>query len=341
MRISERHAPVDRAAPSKPRPVGHGIAVMILICAMMHATIGEEQGGEKSLKEGLFQLHEIDLHIHAGKERPLPLNEWIDLSVRDGRKVMLLLDHLELHRMDEREHQTWIQKNRFTDWYPNTTTSKQDLMRELAAVQSRKDVLTFRGWEIWEGELEEGLERPPMKEAEVIGWHLSKAAWNGTAPTGKELIIRARQILEVQKEFPVPMIIFHPFDGHIKQVRETAVAAGRKVSEITKAEYRYFTPAQQKELLDLIQGSSVYIEMSRGWSALWEDAIVREAFIEDLRPLAEGGIKFTVSTDAHGLESLKKPYHPESYCRELGITAENVNMIVRELLAIRAKRNLN
>jgi len=307
---------------------------------MFHTAIGQEQSGGKSLKEGVFQLHEIDLHIHAGKEKPLPLNDWIDLSVRNGRKVMLLLDHLELHRMDEREHQAWIQKNHFTNWYPNTTTSKSDLMRELSAVQERKDVLTFRGWEVWEGEIEEGLEKQPMKEAEVIGWHLSKAAWNGKAPTGKELISRARLILELQKEFPVPMIIFHPFTGHIKQVREIAVGAGRKVSSIKKEEYRYFTQAQQKELIELLRGSSVYIEISRGWSTLWEDATVREAFTEDIRPLAEGGLKFTVSTDAHGLESFKQPYHPEAYCRELGITPENVNTIVRELLAIRAKRNL-
>lgn len=84
----------------------------------------------------------------------------------------------------------------------------------------------------------------------------------------------------------------------------------------------------------------MYIEISRGWSALWDDAIVREAFTEDIRPLVEGGLKFTVSTDAHGLESFKKPFNPKSYCHDLGITPENVNTIIRELLAIRAKRNL-
>lgn len=340
MRTDERQWFGNHGASKMQIPISYDILLLSLIISTICPTSAQEQTVGKSLKEGLFQLNEIDLHLHAGKERPLPLNEWIDLSVRNGRKVMLLLDHLELYRLAEGEHKVWIKKNNFTDWYPNPTTGKYDLMKELSAVESRKDVITFRGWEIWEGEIEEGLEKQPMKAAEVIGWHLSKAAWNGKAPAGKELIIRARQIIEIQKEFPVPMIIFHPFTGRINEVREAAVSAGRKLSSIKKEEYRYFTPVQQQELIDVLKGSSVYIEISRGWSTLWADSIVRAAFTEDIRPLVEGGLKFTVSTDAHGLESFKKPFDPESYCHDLGITPENVNTIIRELLAIRAKRNL-
>jgi hypothetical protein len=341
MRKKQRQFSPNRRASKKQIPaISDGILLLSLIISTISPAIAQEQTVGKSLKEGLFQLNEIDMHIHAGKERPLPLDEWIDLSVRNGRKVMLLLDHLELYRLDEREHKEWITKNKFTDWYPNSTTGKYDLMKDLSAVESRKDVITFRGWEIWEGEIEEGLEKQPMREAEVIGWHISKAAWNGKAPAGKELIIRARQVIDIQKEFHVPMIIFHPFIGRIHEVREAAVRAGRKLSSMKKEEYRYFTPAQQQELIDVLKGSSVYIEISKGWSTLWDDSIVRAALAEDIRPLVEGGIKFTVSTDAHGLETFKKPFNPESYCNDLGITPENVNAIIRELLAIRAKRNL-
>ncbi|TSA37929.1 MAG: hypothetical protein D4R64_04615 [Porphyromonadaceae bacterium] len=316
------------------------ILMLSLTISATYPIKAQERTTGKSLKEGLFQLNEIDLHVHAGKERPLPLNEWIDLFARDGRKVILLLDHLELYRMDDKEHKEWIKENNFNDWYPKTTTGKYDFIKEMSTVESRNDVLTFRGWEIWEGEFEEGLEKPPMKEAEVIGWHMSKAAWNGKAPVGKELIFRARQIVGIQKEFPVPMIIFHPFIGRIKAVREAAAKSGRNLSSIKKEEYRYFTPTEQKELIEILNGSSIYIEISRGWSTLWSDPVVREAFIEDIRPLAEGGVKFTVSTDAHGTSSFDESYNPELYCKDLRITPEDVNTIIRELLAIRAKRNL-
>ena len=60
----------------------------------------------------------------------------------------------------------------------------------------------------------------------MIGWHISKAAWDGKAPGGKELISRAGRLVEIQKEFPVPMIIFHPFGGRIKAVKDAGSKAG-------------------------------------------------------------------------------------------------------------------
>ena len=95
------------------------------------------------------------------------------------------------------------------------------------------------------------------------------------------------------------------------------------------------------ELIKILAGRSVYIEIEREWSELWDEPTVREAFIEDIRPLADAGVKFTVSTDAHGTESFKKPYNPDKYCKDLGISAENVNSIIRELLAIRVKKSLS
>jgi hypothetical protein len=48
----------------------------------------------QDLAAGLFGLRELDLHLHAGMERPADLKAWIDLAVADGRKVILLLDQL-------------------------------------------------------------------------------------------------------------------------------------------------------------------------------------------------------------------------------------------------------
>jgi len=316
------------------------ICFLILTFSATYPVEAQEKIAEKSLKEGLFMLHEIDMHVHAGKERPLSLDQWIDMFIHDGRKVLLLLDHLELYRMSGKEREGWIKKNKVSDWYPDSTSARKEFMKELESVENRKDILAFRGWEIWEGEIDEGLDKAPMRDAEVISWHMSKAAWSGKAPGGKELIIRARQIVEIQKEFPVPMIIFHPFAGRIKAVKDAAVKSGRDISSITREEYRYFTPEEQKELTKILAGRSVYIEIERGWSGLWNEQPVREAFIEDIRPLAEGGVKFTISTDAHGKESFNTPYDPEKYCNDLGITSENVNAIIRELLSFRAKRNL-
>jgi len=317
--------------------------IIIFSCLLIFALSdlhGQGREINNSLKEGLFQPAEIDFHVHAGKERPLPLDQWINMFVNDNRKVLLLLDHLELYRMTAQEQNAWLHKNKVENWYPDSATARQSFMKDLAKAQMRTDILVFRGWEIWEGEIDESLEKEPMRDAEVIGWHISKAAWDGRAPGGKELIIRAKQIIDIQKEFPVPMIIFHPFAGRIRAVKDAALKAGLNLSSITKDEYRYFSTDEQNELINLLAGRSVYIEIEREWSKLMDDPLVREAFIEDIAPLARAGLNFTVSTDAHGKESFNTSYDPAKYCSDLGIKTANLNAIVRELLAIRAKKSL-
>jgi len=291
------------------------------------------------LSTALFQLREMDMHIHAGKERELPLNDWIDLSVNDGRKVMVLLDHLELYRRSVEENKSWAEEKKFTNWYGVGAEGHRSLMNDLAEAEKRKDVITFRGWEISETELDTGIEEEPMKLAEVIGWHISPN--NGRkAPDGQTLLKRAKQVLTVQNEFPVPMILFHPFSMRIENLQRTAQKSGKDVATISAQEYRFFQPGEQEALVNLLKGQSVYIEISHGLQHYWSDEVVRQAVIADILPLAEAGLQFTVSTDAHGVRSFKKPFNPSIYCDDLGITPRNTNGIVRELLVIRAKRDL-
>jgi len=57
--------------------------------------------------------------------------------------------------------------------------------------------------------------------------------------------------------------------------------------------------------------------------------------------LAEGSIFFTVSTDVHNESSFKQPFEPEKYCNDVGIIAENVNVIVNGLPEIRTEKPYN
>jgi len=287
------------------------------------------------LKVGLFELREMDMHLHAGMEREMPLNEWIELSIKDGRKVMVLLDHLELYRMNQQDHLEWVKENKFTDWYPVGVEGHIALMKDFAEMQKRDDVIIFRGWEIYEGELDTRLEVEPMKLAEVIGWHISPNN-GGPAPNGQALIKRTRQIIAIQGQFPVPMIFFHPFSMRIENIVRTAQKSGRDVASISGEEYQFFQPGEQEELIELLRGHSIYIEISNSLTNYWKHEVVRQAIIKDVRPLVEAGVQFIVSTDAHGLRNFQKPFNPRYYCDDLGITPANTNTIVRELLAIRA-----
>lgn len=281
----------------------------------------------------VFALREMDMHLHAGLERQVPMQEWVKLAKDDGRKVLLLLDHIELYRKTANEYADWAKEENVPQWYPIGTEGHRALFAEMDAVVARhKDLVVFKGWEVGEFELEEGLESEAMKLAEVIGWHISPNRDEG-APDGKHLIRRISQIKEVQKLFPVPMIIFHPFSMRFERLVRDAQKAGRDAKSLTVEQCRFFQPGEQEEVVRLLKGSFIYIEMPRGVESFWDVPAMREALIADIKPLAEGGVKFTVSTDNHGVASAKKPFHPERYCEPCGITPDNANAIVHDLLA--------
>jgi hypothetical protein len=296
-------------------------------------------GAGQPIRQALFDLEEMDLHLHAGMEREVDLDGWIDLAVKDGRKVIVLIDHLELYRKSQSDYEAWRAQGKFEAFYPVGPAGHKALMEDFERASRRHDAIIFKGWEIYEGELDTGLEAAPMEMAELIGWHISPNHGR-SAPDGRSLIRRARQAKEAQKRFPVPMVLFHPFPMRLENLQRTARDQGRDPKTLTVAEYRFFQPGEQQELAEVLRNSSVYVEISRATAGYFTDPVCREALIADIKPLAEAGVQFVISTDNHGLKAAQMPFRPALYCDALGVTALNTNAIVRELLALRAKRSL-
>ncbi len=315
---------------------------MRLLLALLPALLAAQPAAPGTgLKSALFSLREIDLHLHAGMERETGLDAWLDLAKADGRRVAVLLDHLELYRRSQDQYRAWLlQRPALTARYPLGMAGHEALFREFAdAAARRRDLLLFTGWEVSEDELDEGSEIDALARADVMGWHISPR--NGrTPPDGRHLIQRARQLKDLQKRLPVPMILFHPFTMRVENLERTAQREGRSLDSLSVEQYRFFQPGEQKELADLLRGGSVYIEIARETGSCMERPACREAMTLDVRPLAEMGVQFTVSTDAHSLRHARTPFRPEPYCQPLGVTPANVNPLIRELLAIRARKSL-
>jgi hypothetical protein len=82
------------------------------------------------------------------------------------------------------------------------------------------------------------------------------------------------------------------------------------------------------------------LEISHAQQYQMVNPVTREASIADIKPLADAGVQFTVSTDAHYLKDVQgRPFQPEVYCAPLGVTPENTNSIVRELVTLRRARS--
>jgi histidinol phosphatase-like PHP family hydrolase len=284
-----------------------------------------------------YSLREMEMHIHCGLERRLPLNEWIDLSVKDGRKVLFCLDHIELYDRTPDEAARWAKEEGVPKWYPMGAEGHRAFFEDIITLAAeRKDLLIFKGWEVAEFDLDDGVNYEPLRNAQLIGWHIS-STHDGDEPNGALLIRRIRHVLEVQKRLDVPMILFHPFPARLGRLDKLAKKAGRSRESITADELRFFKPGEQEEVIRLLKDSSIYIEMGRGTEGYWGTPNMREALIADIKPLADAGVKFTVSTDAHTPAMFKKPFHPEVYCEPCGITVENANAIIRDLTARQKK----
>ncbi|MBI4890403.1 MAG: hypothetical protein HY821_07235 [Acidobacteria bacterium] len=284
-----------------------------------------------------YQLQQMDMHLHAGLELETPLDRWLDAAAADGRRVVVLLDHLELYRKTAAEYRDWLlQRPAFVTRYPMGPAGRQALMRDFAKAREHRGLTVFTAWEVSEDELDTGTEMDVLAQVDLVGWHISPR--NGKQPPdGKHLIRRASQLRELQQKLPVPMILFHPFTMRVENLERTAQREGRPISSITTAQYRFFQPGEQRELADLLRGRSIYIEIARESAHCMENPACREAMIADIQPLAELGVRFTVSTDAHGLRHAQLPFRPESYCKPLGVTPANTNPLVQELLARRPR----
>jgi len=280
-----------------------------------------------------LELRQIDLHYHSGMERPVPLPEWIKHATADGRKAIALIDHLELYRKSPSEYAGWRSKGGFEALYPVGAEGHRALMASFDSVaKQHPELLIFKAWEVYEGELDTGPDIEALKLADFIGWHISPNH-AGQPPDGALLIKRAKQIKELRKKLPVPMVLLHPFTMRIEHVQRKAREAGRPVSSLTVEDYRFFGPGEHEEFASALYSDSIYVEISRSTEAYWQDPVARRALIEDIAPLAEMGVRFTVSTDAHSLADATKPFRPEAYCKELGVNPGNASGLIQELSA--------
>jgi hypothetical protein len=312
----------------------------LILLSLFSAAQAAAQAPGQGIAQGLFHLKEMDFHLHSGMERPVELDRWMDLAVADGRRVVLMLDHIELYRKRPDEYEAWRTKGGFQARYPPAAAGHSALFADFDALAGRRnDVLIFKGWEVGEDELDGKLEMAPMRMADAIGWHISPR--NGKSPPdGQTLLKRVRQIKELQKQLPIPMIVLHPFPMRIENLWKTAAKNAGKVESISPEEYRFFRPGEQEELIRLLQGTSIYIEMNRDTEIYFDDPKCRAALEADIMPLVKAGVQFTVASDNHHLRAANKPFDPDHYCRPLGVTETNTNTIVRELLVLRARKSL-
>src|SRR5215831_11372574 len=132
-------------------------------------------------------------------------------------------------------------------------------MSPVEAAAAHPNLLAFQGLEVYEGELETGMEPEPMRMMDVAGWQISPNN-RKAAPDGQTLLRRAAQI------------------------KKTLTAEG----------HRSFHGNEQEQRAGTLKG--LYVEISYSTEHYFKDPVCREALIADILALAKMGESFTVST---------------------------------------------
>jgi histidinol phosphatase-like PHP family hydrolase len=281
------------------------------------------QGRARAGAPLLFTPNQLDFHYHSGLEREpgLSIDAWIDRAVARGRRCFLAVDHLELYRPEP--YKKYVKEPR----YPPGPDGLRQFLKDVDRVRQRRDVLVFSGWEVIEGEIDAGLDWEALGLVDAVGWHIGHHG-------GHELLRRIRTVKEVQKRLPIPMILYHPFR---KRGPRPETSEGKAVADL-----RCLTPEVQREMIDLLGDSSIHLEINVDWvfGYKWRDPKIRQAHTEDVRPLAEAGLSFTIGSDDHRFEDQTGLYDPDLLCATYGITARQVNRIVGEILTHRALSGL-
>lgn len=75
-------------------------------------------------------------------------------------------------------------------------------------------------------------------------------------------------------------------------------------------EYRFFRAGEQEELIRLLRGASIYIEMNRDTEQYFDDPNCRAALEADIVPLVKAGVQFTIASDNHHLRAANNAVLP-------------------------------
>ncbi|MGB9606013.1 MAG: hypothetical protein ACPL88_09065, partial [Bryobacteraceae bacterium] len=190
----------------------------------------------------------------------------------------------------------------------------------------------YSGWEVFEGELDTGLEMEALRAVDTLGWHISHYKTQ-RPPDGAVLIRRAEQLRDLQQRLPVPMVLFHPFTPRLEGLE-------RRGEKLDPVNCRYFRGDQLERLTALLEGSDIYTEINYlSLRAYWDRPVTREALIEAIRPLAQAGLRFTLGSDAHTLKHLRDiAFEPHPILEACGITVAHLRPYWLALAEARRKR---
>ena len=258
-----------------------------------------------------MNIDHIDLHVHAGIERPVPMDVWIEGLIRRGCKALGLLDHYELYLKSDEEYASYLERKGFPRWYSNGIAGFREFCQQVRHQGATRDVKILLGLEVYHGDFPDI--RPDFLDGlDFVGCHISKT--ESFEPWGDFLLSAASKLSQTAHQYGLVGVLFHPFDHSFWHYRQGNIPArGLKIVE----------PDMLEDFADKIASLDICIEINWGSDSKNLD---HPAFLQEYLPvieaLKEKQVRFWLGSDVH--HSPDAPYDMARLCSALCIGSENV-----------------
>ena len=258
-----------------------------------------------------MNMNQIDLHVHAGIERPVTMDTWMDGLIRSGRKALGLLDHYELYLKSDEKYVAYLEQKGFPLWYTNGLVGFREFCRQARDQEADRDVRILLGLEVYHGDFP-GVRPEFLEGLDFIGCHISKT--ESFEPWGDFLLDAASRLSQTAHQHGLIGVLFHPFDHSFWSHRQGNTPP-RGLSIIESGRLDSF--ADEMASLD------IHIEINWGSDVknLDNPVFLRE-YLPVIEALKKRQVRFWLGSDIH--HSVDSSYDMNRLCSKLGIDTDHV-----------------
>ncbi len=257
-----------------------------------------------------MNLNSVDLHVHAGIERPMAMDDWVQGLIKSGRKVLGLLDHYELYLKSDGEYEAYLERKGFPHWYSNGIAGFREFGQEVRQQGQKNDIKMLLGLEVYHGDFPDI--RPEFLEGlDFIGCHISKT--ESYEPWGDFLLKSASKLSKFAHQHNLVGVLFHPFDHSFWSYRQ-GIVPPRKLNIIE--------PNKLADFADEMSSLDICVEINWGSdSQNLHNKVFLNEYIPVIKALKERNVLFWLGSDAHHSSD---DYDMSRLCLALGIGEEDV-----------------
>lgn len=258
-----------------------------------------------------MNLNTVDLHIHAGIERPEPMDEWIDTLLRTGRKALGLLDHYELYLKPDVEYADYLVRKGFPPWYANGIAGYHEFCQEVRQQGERCDAKVLLGLEVYHGDFPD-IREEFLDGLDFVGCHISKT--ESFEPWSEFLLHAASKLSQTAHRYGLTGVLFHPFDHSFWHHRQgNTPLRGLRIVE----------PSELHRFADKMASYDICIEINWGSDCrhLGPDGLLEE-YCPVIEALRARQVPFWLGSDVH--HSADAPYDMHRLCAQLGIGEKDI-----------------